>query len=150
MTAALFVIVILASLLIFRRVLVFQIRRGHGDRGGGAVVHDVPPLGPVLMKCSICLHSLIALLLITAPTAAGDNVPASGSFGFNWLASASRCKKLSAKDLTSASACTVKTDAFGLLGRSLACKVNERVELMVYDTAARCQEALKTMQANAP
>jgi len=30
------------------------------------------------------------------------------------------------------------------------CRVNSRIELMVYGTAAQCKEALETMQANAP
>ena len=93
----------------------------------------------------------LALILLEASVAtAADRMPQPGSYGFNWLDTASHCKKLTAKDLASVSKCTASTNAFGLQLQSHACKVNKNVEFMVYKTAAQCQEALETMQANGP
>jgi hypothetical protein len=93
----------------------------------------------------------IALILPAASVAtAADRMPQPGSYGFNWLDAGSHCKKLTAKDLAAVSKCTISTNAFGLQIQSHACMVNKHVELMVYKTAAQCQEALETMQANGP
>lgn len=78
----------------------------------------------------------------------GPHLPKPGSFGFNWLDPNSSCKQLTAEDLAKVSKCTVTDSAFGLELKSHMCKVDARVELVVYETAAQCQEALETMQAN--
>jgi hypothetical protein len=88
------------------------------------------------------------LLLASTSIAAADSRPKPGSFGFNWLDPDSSCKQLSAKDLAKASKCTVSPNAFGLDLKSHQCKVSARVEWVVYETAAQCQQALETMQAN--
>jgi hypothetical protein len=90
-----------------------------------------------------------ALLLAAAPaTPASAPMPKPGSFGFNWLDAHSQCKKLTAKDLAPIKSCERSDNAFGLESKSLMCKVNAKVELVVYDTSAQCEEALETMQAN--
>ena len=92
-----------------------------------------------------------ALILLAASVAtAADRMPQPGSHGFNWLDAESHCKKLTRKDLAPVSNCTISTNAFGLQLKSHVCKVNSHIELMVYKTAAQCQEALETMQANGP
>ena len=96
----------------------------------------------------MALKLTLAAFLLLATTA--NPMPQPGSYGFNWLDAASHCKKLSAKDLASVKSCTTSTNAFGLELESHMCKVNKHVELMVYKTAAQCQEALETMQANGP
>jgi len=97
------------------------------------------------------ISNLSFLILIGASAAtAGAHAPAPGSFGFNWLAADSHCKKLSAHDLSKVSQCTASNNAFGLSSKSQLCKVDSHVEYMVYKTQAQCQEALETMQANGP
>ena len=93
---------------------------------------------------------LSVILLAASGAAAADRMPQPGSYGFNWLDAESHCKKLTAKDLAPVKKCTVSTNAFGLQLHSHACKVDAHIELMVYKTAAQCQEALETMQANGP
>ena len=93
---------------------------------------------------------LSVILLAASGITAADRMPPSGSYGFNWLNAESKCKKLTAKDLASVKKCTISTNAFGLQLHSHVCKVNADNELMVYKTAAQCQEALETMQANGP
>jgi hypothetical protein len=46
--------------------------------------------------------------------------------------------------------CAASANAFGIDLPSKACRVDDKVELIVYDTAAHCREGLETMQANAP
>jgi hypothetical protein len=96
----------------------------------------------------VILNLAFVATLLAATTAADKPQP--GSYGFNWLASDSSCKKLTGKDLAPVSKCTISTNAFGLQLKSHVCKINDHVELMVYKTAAQCQEALETMQANGP
>ena len=94
--------------------------------------------------------AFVAILLSGSVATAADRMPPPGSYGFNWLDAASHCKKLTAKDLARVSKCTLSTNAFGLELESHACKVNKTIEFMVYKTAAQCQEALETMQADGP
>ena len=46
--------------------------------------------------------------------------------------------------------CAASDNAFGIDLPSKSCRVDENVELIVYDTAEQCQQGLETMQANAP
>ena len=93
--------------------------------------------------------SAVALLLLAASAGtAAERLPPAGSYGFNWLDPESQCRKLTDKDLAKVSKCTVTANAFGLDLQSHACRVSAHVELIVYRTAAQCQQALETMQAN--
>jgi uncharacterized protein (TIGR02246 family) len=88
---------------------------------------------------------------VTNARPSADGLPAPGSYGFNWLdPEAARCRKLTASDLAPISKCTLSTNAFGIELPSHACRVDAKIELMVYRTAAQCQQALETMQANGP
>jgi hypothetical protein len=96
-----------------------------------------------------------AATLTPAAAAATDStavagMPSPGSYGFNWLDPESSCKQLGEPELAKLSTCTASENAFGLELESLACRVDEHVELIVYKTAAQCQQALETMQANGP
>lgn len=93
---------------------------------------------------------LATILLAAASVTAADRMPQAGSYGFNWLDPQSRCRKMTAEDLSRFSGCTITANAFGLELESYTCKVDARTELVVYATATQCQEALETMQANAP
>ena len=92
--------------------------------------------------------SVVALLLSASAATAAGHLPPAGSYGFNWLDPKSQCRKLTDKDLAKVSKCTVTANAFGLDLESHACRVSAHVELIVYETAAQCQQALETMQAN--
>lgn len=98
----------------------------------------------------ISVNSLAIAVLAASGASATGGLPAPGSYGFNWLDAASHCQKITAKELAGISKCTVSTDAFGLQLTAHVCKINANVELMIYPTAAQCQEALETMQANGP
>ena len=91
----------------------------------------------------------LALLLAAATaTPAPVPLPEPGIFAFNWLDPHSQCRKLAAKDLRTIKSCERSDYAFDAKSKSLMCKVNAKVELMVYDTAAQCQEGLEAMLAN--
>jgi hypothetical protein len=70
-------------------------------------------------------------------------------FGFDWLAPESaRCVRIT--DAKKLGVCEFnKTGAFGLSFRYHSC-ANKGKEILVFQTADQCQEALETMQANAP
>ena len=93
---------------------------------------------------------LATICLVASSVTAADRMPQPGSYGFNWLDSGSHCRKLTAEDLSSPSKCTMSANAFGLQFESHTCKVDAHTELVVYETAEQCQEALETMQANGP
>jgi len=93
--------------------------------------------------------SLATIFLAASSGAAADRVPQLGSYGFNWFDSNSHCRKLTAEELSHLR-CTISANAFGLQFESYTCNVDARTELVVYATAAQCQEALETMQANGP
>lgn len=94
---------------------------------------------------------LAAICLVASSVTAADRMPRPDSYGFNWLDSESHCRKLTAEDLSRLSKkCTMSTNAFGLQLESYSCKVDAHTELVVYETAEQCQEALETMQANGP
>ena len=80
--------------------------------------------------------------------ATADGKPAPGSHGFNWLDPESPCKEITADDVATMTECRVEANAFGLSLEARACKVDEKVEYIVYATAEQCQEAHETMQAN--
>lgn len=92
--------------------------------------------------------ALSAVLIAASGVSAADGMPKPGNYGFNWLDPESQCKKLTERDLASFSKCTVSPNAFGLELRSHRCEVDARTEIIVYENAAQCQEALETMQAN--
>ena len=92
--------------------------------------------------------AIAVLALATSGVAAAERMPKPGSYGFNWLdPTHATCRKLGEKDLAKAK-CTASANAFGLEVESHACKISARVELIVYKTAAQCQQGLETMQAN--
>lgn len=92
--------------------------------------------------------SAAMILLATSVVPATDGMPKPGAYGFNWLDPHSHCRQITQKDLAQVSKCSVNTNAFGLSSRSHTCKVNAHIELVIYETAAQCKEALETMQAN--
>jgi hypothetical protein len=88
------------------------------------------------------ITKLVLPLLLLAAT------PQPGSYGFNWLDAKSTCKPFGAKELAKLSKCTVSPNAFGLDVKAHQCKVSAKVEWVIYETKAQCQQALETMQSN--
>jgi hypothetical protein len=93
---------------------------------------------------------LVAAAANASPAAAPKPapVPKAGHFAFNWLKPDRNCVQLTAKDVAKLHKCEATDNAFGLSTKSLMCKIDSHTELVVYETAAQCQEALETMQAN--
>jgi len=90
-------------------------------------------------------------LLAAAGSTKSDSLPKPGGYGFNWLApETAECREVTAKDIASMKSCTDSPNAFGIDLPSKACKVDKKVEIIVYDTREHCQEGLETMQSNAP
>ena len=94
------------------------------------------------------MHILpFALLLAGAAATSAPPPPPAGVF--NWLDDGSRCRVLTSREFARAR-CEASDNAFGLALPSRVCRVSDRVEWMVYRSAAECREALETMQANGP
>ena len=97
------------------------------------------------------LRSAAALIVLFATglvTASDSSLPPAGSYGFNWLDPASECREITAADIAKFKHCEASTNAIGQDLPAHACKVDADTEIMVYASAAQCQEALETMQAN--
>jgi hypothetical protein len=93
---------------------------------------------------------LSLVLLAAAGSSAFDGRPKAGSYGFNWLdPESARCRAMSAEDIAAMKSCTDSANAFGIDLPSKACRVDDKVELIVYDTKEHCQQGLESMQANA-
>ena len=91
------------------------------------------------------------VLLAAAGSAASDGMPSAGNYGFNWLdPENAACREITEKDIARMQSCAASANAFGIDLPSKACRVDEKLELIVYDTKAHCQQGLETMQANAP
>ena len=96
------------------------------------------------------LKLALAMLLLPAAAAPAADLPPPGSHGFNWLEPEGPCREITAEDIATFQSCEASDNGFGLDLKSHMCKVDEKTEFMVYATAAQCQEALETMQANGP
>ena len=98
------------------------------------------------MISKLCLS---LALLAAAATPAADRLPKAGSYGFNWLdPENTSCEQLTELDLANFSECTTSNNAFGLELESHACRVDDKVEFIVYNDMAQCQEAFETMKSN--
>ena len=87
--------------------------------------------------------------LLAGAVATSAPAPPPAGVGFNWLDDGSHCRVLTSRELARAR-CQASDNAFGLALPSRACRVSDRVEWMVYRTAAECRQALETMRANGP
>lgn len=95
-----------------------------------------------------------SLTLLATPITAGtaDVVfPAVGGFGFDWLApDSAQCKRISTADAKVFAGCIFhKSGAFGLPYAYHTCAF-AGAEMLIFKSEDECQEALETMQANAP
>ncbi|NSL55797.1 hypothetical protein [Uliginosibacterium aquaticum] len=93
------------------------------------------------------------LLLMGAQVAAAEALPSPGQYGFDWLKpETTRCVAIKPALIARFKHCSPAdvSNAFGLDFPGRACRVSPQSEYMVYATRKQCQEALETMQANAP
>jgi hypothetical protein len=94
---------------------------------------------------------LSLVLLAAAGSAAPDGMPTAGNYGFNWLdPDNAACREITDEDIAGMKSCADSANAFGIDLPSKACRVDDKLELIVYDTREHCQQGLETMQANAP
>ena len=96
--------------------------------------------------------SCASVLLLGFPTCVNaENVPAVGTFGFDWLRPKSaRCQTISEPLVKRFRHCERRAGAFGLSDPVYVCRIDERTEYMVFATKSACVNNLETMKANAP
>jgi hypothetical protein len=87
-----------------------------------------------------------------AGMAAEAAFPVAGSYGFDWLTpDSAKCVRIAEVDAKQFKVCEFHTSgAFGLDLAYHVCPTAKRGEFLVFKSQAACQEALETMQANAP
>lgn len=92
---------------------------------------------------------MLALCAMASPAHAGE-FAVIGGHAFDWKKPrAAKCKAVTAQDAAKFRKCEfAPTGAFGLPLAYHTCTVGPRSEFIVLDSAAHCQEALETMQAN--
>ncbi len=76
----------------------------------------------------------------------------SSGVGFNWLdPESAHCARIAAAESRKFKACEFRdSGAFGLAHAYYSCPTDDGAEFLVFKSVAECQEALETMQANAP
>lgn len=102
------------------------------------------------LRVSLCL---IVLLTGVSQGAGSEDAtfPVVGGYGFNWLEPATaQCALIKQTDVQRFTACTYEgSGAFGLSLRFHTCAAPD-AEFLIFSSPSECQEALETMQANAP
>ena len=97
-------------------------------------------------------HVLWVALGLAIGSAVAGEFAVVGAHGFDWTRPKSaRCKRITADDAAHFKPCTfAPSGAFGLDLAYHSCPRKGGGEVIVLATLAACQEALDTMQANAP
>lgn len=90
--------------------------------------------------------------LVGSACGAEPSFPANDGFGFKWSdPESARCERVDKAMLESFKHCEFHASgAFGLPLAYHTCTHRSSGETLVFKTAAACEEALETMQANAP
>jgi hypothetical protein len=100
------------------------------------------------------MRPLMAVLVLSASTAAwAGEFPVEGGYGFDALKpTTTRCHRITPQDVARFTRCEFSADgyAFGLPSQYHKCDVSSRSEIFIYQSPAKCQAALETMQANGP
>lgn len=97
--------------------------------------------------------ALTALALTLTVGASAKDFPVAGGYGFDWLKSnAAKCRVISASQAAKFKKCQFfkNGNAFGFSSTYHECVGPERSEFFIYETRAKCVDALETMNANAP
>ena len=93
-----------------------------------------------------------ALGCLGVATAVAAEFALVGGYGFDWLKpKQARCARITPADAARFKACTfAASGAFGLELAYHSCPLQRGGEMIVLQSKAACQQALETMQANAP
>lgn len=98
-------------------------------------------------------QALTVAALILSPHVAAKDFPVAGGYGFDWLKpKAAKCLPISDAEAKKFRKCEffAAGDAFGLASTYHMCTAPGRSEYFVYESRAKCVEALETMKANGP
>lgn len=111
-----------------------------------------PSSGDRIVRTATLLLAFMTAVAPTTALTAEDVFPVANGFGFDWLQpERATCARISSTDAKRFGRCDFHASgAFGLPLAYHACKVKGGSEFLVFKTATACDEALETMQANAP
>jgi hypothetical protein len=102
----------------------------------------------------ITLRPLLAALVLSAPSAASaGEFPVQGGYGFDALKpTTTTCLRITPQEAATLTRCEFSAAgyAFGLPSRYHRCDASPRGEVFIYQSPAKCQAALETMQSNGP
>jgi hypothetical protein len=100
------------------------------------------------------MRRLIAVVVLTASAAArAGEFPLQGSYGFDARKpTTTTCHRITPQEVAMFTRCEFSAAgyAFGLASQYHKCDVSRRSEVFIYQSPAKCQAALETMQANGP
>ena len=101
------------------------------------------------------IHKIIfiaALLSASVAQAEIQNLPPSGSYGFDWLnAEKAECREITPGLIKQFRSCEYNNPGgFGIGNPSHSCRISKKSEYVVFPDKAICIEELETMKANAP
>lgn len=105
-----------------------------------------------LMSCTRAHQAFLVMLLAAPGALAQDAFPVAGSYGFDWhQPDSAACNEVTQTQEKRFKPCAFHTSgAFGLPLAFYTCRLPHGGELMSFRTKSDCQEALETMNANAP
>ena len=100
------------------------------------------------------LRLLLPALLLSVPGAASaGEFPVQGGYGFDALKpTTTTCHRITAQEAARFTRCEFAPAgyAFGLPSQYHKCDALPRGEVFIYQSAAKCQASLETMQSNGP
>ncbi len=100
------------------------------------------------------MRPLLAALLMSASTAAwAGEFPVQGGYGFDALKpTTTTCHRITPQEAATFRRCEFSAAgyAFGLPSQYHKCDALPRSQVFIYQSPAKCQAALETMQANGP
>jgi len=99
-----------------------------------------------------CLAGILLFCICSVVRSEPPAFAVVGGFGFNWLEpDTAQCARIAAADSKRFTQCEYHASgAFGLPLAYHTCTTTRDGEYLVFKSAAQCQEALETMQANGP
>ncbi len=96
---------------------------------------------------------LAALLLAASSAASAGEFPVQGGYGFAALKpTTTTCHRITAQEAARFTRCEFSPAgyAFGLASHHHKCDALPRGEVFIYQSPAKCQASLETMQSNGP
>jgi hypothetical protein len=136
---------------------------GAGDRSIVANQRNVPDAAPLPleeypflseasnMRSIVAFHVCTALLFSTTTSFAAADLPAAGSYGFDWLKNPNsvHCEAVSQALIKQFQKCEMTDGSFGGdPAQAYKCKISSHSEYMVYASKAACVKSLETEKSN--